>query len=264
MERDHGSLAAPDRRPGERPQRVAAVDVLGAPGHHERQPCPREPPGQEREQVDRARVGPLRVVDDEHAAPPDRADQRPHDALDEPRLRARAVERRRLGAGRREIGHQPRRLVTPLRAYRVPGPGRRRRGGAQGACHRRVRQAGLALEAPDLDDRGAERRRGLVDQPGLPDPALALDHQQMAIGQAVPDRGPGLVERVGPPDQGELGNASGRLGRCRGAIGRRWRPALDDRVVQLRRLLERGHPELPFQDADALPVLLDRRRTVAG
>ena len=264
MQGDHGSLAVPNGRPGERPQRVAAVDVLRAPGHHERQVRPRESPGEEREQVDRARVGPLRVVDDEHAAPPERADQGPHDALDEPRLRARAVERRRLGAGRREVGHQPRRLVTPLRPHRVPGSGRRRRCRAQGARHRRVRQAGLALEAPDLDDRGAEGPRGLVDQPGLPDPALALDDQQMAVRHAAPDRGQGLVERIGPPDQGELANASGRLGRGGGELGRRRRPALDDRVVQLRRLLERGHPQLPFQDADALPVLLHRRRTVAG
>ncbi len=205
----------------ERPQRVAAVQLVAAVGHHQQQPAPAQVADEEGEQVAGGAVGPVQVLHDQDGrALGAEALQQPQQQLEQPPLL-------RPGAG------------VAAEAGPVPGagPGRRSQLGQQaGQLHPGLPgdhpgQLGLvqvAHERPQgLDQRGERHplaaqlhaaavqdgRPGgpggghhLADQPGLADPGLAAHHHRRrgAAGGPFAGRGqPGQL--LGPADEGRAG-----------------------------------------------------------
>jgi hypothetical protein len=235
---------------------------------HEQRPAG-WPPQAVCEQPERSLVGPLHVVEQQDArrGPGGRRRQHLPHAVQEARLRARAVERRRRRQPRarlRQRAHEPRGLAQRTVAHGVQPARVLEQPAAQRLRHRAVGERRLLLVSAPGQRRGAARpcvREQLLGEPRLADPRLSLDDRDRAVAA---DRLVGLEQRlpVRLPAHERL-----RRSRTRGerrAHGRRGDRALADRLVQPCRLLERRHPELTRQRADALPVLVERRRAVAA
>ena len=158
-------LRAPGERPGEPAGRAAAARGTRAP---------------------RATSASAQcdVVDHEHARPlaAGRVEQDACHAVEESRLRARPVERRRRR--RAELGHEPRRLARP--APDRPQPAARRERAAHELDRAAEREAGLAprRSARDVATRAAATARlrdELFGEPRLADPRLAFEDDEPAV-----------------------------------------------------------------------------------
>ena len=165
------------------------------------------------------------------------------------------------GRGRPERRHEPRGLGTSTlghpRRVAVAQPGSKK------LDQRAVGQVALVLERSDADrDRplGARPGEQLVGERRLPDPELALQHDETPVG---PDRAVRVGERLpfalAPDERPRLERLEHRRRLRRGRDA-----PVADRVVQLGRRLEWADTELAVQRAHALPVLLERGGAVAG
>ena len=203
----------------ERPQRVAAVQLVAAVGHHQQQPAAAQVADEEGEQVAGGAVGPVQVLHHQDGrALGAQALQQPQQQLEQPPLlrpRARvAAEGGPVpGAGRRpQLGQQPGQLG--------PGPPRDHPGQlglvqvahepAQGLDQRGERHPLAAqLDAAAVEHGrpgGPGRGHHLADQPGLADPGLAAHQHRRrgAAGGPLAGRGqPGQL--LGPADEGRAG-----------------------------------------------------------
>jgi hypothetical protein len=135
-------------------QAVPPRHLLASPGRHDRQPLAAQPPDQVGEQVERGVVGPVQVVEQEHAraGTGQRGQQRLAHALEEAALRAGAVQRggrRQVPAQLREVGQEAGGLGEPVAAQlRHPPPGAPpRQGRPQALDERRVGELALLLVA---------------------------------------------------------------------------------------------------------------------
>jgi hypothetical protein len=194
----------------ERPQRVAAVQLVAAVGQHQRHPAAKVP-DQEAEQVAGGPVGPVQVLHHQQdTAVGGQAVQHPQQQLEQPARRGRA---RLAGRGRRrrrsELGHQAGQLGArpaerPLQLLRVQQPTER----SQRLHHRRIGDRAVA----HVQAAAAERQRPppphplrqLADQPGLAHTGLARHHH----------RGGRAGQRAfeGRPELGGLGDAADQHG----------------------------------------------------
>ena len=210
----------------------------------------------------RGGVRPLHVIDDEHARRNAAGGaHRPGDAVEEPALAAGPVDRGRLGVGRTELRHQSGRLARHRARERGEHVARRRVRG------RRPEQVGdgsvghvpVVVVAARHQRRAIKPRDDLLDQTGLAHARLALDHDD----PTGTDRGEQHLDLIVATDQRVA--ADHRL--AEGFV-RRVRRQSDvpggDRLVERRRLRERGHAELLVDRADALAVLVHGRRPVAA
>ena len=203
VEPEHGGGTRAGRLGDDAPER--RLERRAPREQHERR-APVEPAQPVGEQGERGVVGPLEVVDEQHASGGRGRERLPH-AVEEAHLRGGAVERRGLGqAGPRlgERGDQPGRLgERPRRGVLDP---------ALAIAHprlerldqRAVRQPGLLLvRAPREHGSAAPARvrQQLLRQPRLADAGLALDHHDVAAAavEALDQRRPLPV----PPDQHE-------------------------------------------------------------
>jgi hypothetical protein len=208
----------------QRPQRVAAVQLVGPIAGHQGHPAAAQGPDQEGQQVAGGAVGPVQVLDDQQQrgqlGQPDQQRQHAVEQLDP--LEA-VPGRRRWAVVGGQLGQQPAQA----------GQGRGQGGGhlglaragaelAEGVHERHVRQADVAdlhaaadqhPDAPALGPGGE-----LVEQPGLAHAGVAGDQ---------PDRRP---PALGPVEQAEealelLGPADEAGRRCGGHAGKYGAPA---------------------------------------
>ena len=197
--------------------RRIGCELAAADRRDHEQRLPREPVGELREQRERARVGPLQVVEQhEERALGGGSEQEPRHCVAEPEARCLGVERRPVGRGLAEFGqelgdesrvrtqqHAQRgqvACVEPAAQYLHPEPESRRAG-------RLVTAAEEQFEAVR-----ARRGGGRLGEGGLADPGLARHEHERAAAVARP--GEALGER------GERGVASEESGcggrrRCR-------------------------------------------------
>jgi hypothetical protein len=185
----------------ERPQRVAAVEVVAAVGQH-RADAGAHLADQEAQQVARRLVGPVEVLghqQDRRAAgePGEDAEQQ----LEQP------GRRHRLGAAgpRAELRHQLRELAARVAEHLVELGGPEQ----PGQRPRRVDQRGVREDAVADVEAAAGERDGagvggpahqLADEPGLAHPGFAADHD----GRGLAGRGTG----EGRPQAGDLAVAT--------------------------------------------------------
>ena len=215
----------------------------GPPGQQHEQRAAREPAQAVGEQPDRRVVGPLRVVDEED--PRRRAgrgdgERLPH-AVEEARLRRRAVERRRRGGA--EVGQQPRGLgERALRHRRDPGrvlaQALAQRGDERAVGERRLLLVGAAAQQRGAALAGV--RDQLLGEPGLADAGLALDYGDPPVGAdpAVQLHQRAPVVLAADERRGARRRLRGRRGVVR--RGRALERALADRLVEPRRLGQRA------------------------
>ncbi len=240
------------------------VSRLGAPGDGEQHRIAAEAPREIGQRLQRRRVRPVQVVDEEHPwlLPRDGREQRASDPVQEPGLRPGIVERR--GGWCAELGHDPRRLGGRGGFDRLLIAFVHR---ASDELHRRAEgQARLVLEAAHADcDCAACARPGeqLLAESRLADPRLALDRDQEAVG---PDRRVGLAKGLpfaGAADERVLG-ALLRLPGSERDLRALAHLALEDPAVERRRALGRADAELPVQHSHAVAVLRDRGVALAA
>ena len=184
----------------QRPQRVAAVQLVGAVGRDHEHPLDGQAAREERERLARRPVGPVQVLDHEQhrALAPERVEQR-QQALEQPRLAAlRAV---RPGSG------------DPGQQRRHGGADRLRQRGVAGACERpqrgderEVRQLAVA----EVDGLARQHERApisralgeLGEQPRLPDARLARhERERRPAGFRVGERAVERRQLAGAADQ---------------------------------------------------------------
>ena len=205
----------------------------------------------------------MRVVDDEQAGllAAGRLGEDARDAVEEARLRAGPVERRRRR--RPELGNETRglgrrggsdRAALPSRsALRTSSIAQPNASSDSSSMHRaRRRDAAACAHAGDE----------LVGEPRLADPRLAVEHDEAAFRADL---------RVRVEQRGELALATDeRMRRASVATSgvRRWLDrggaALADGVVDGGRLFGRGDAELAVEDADAVAVLRERSGALAA
>ncbi len=246
-----------DRGPADPPQRLAR-------GEQDEQAPARQPAGAVGQQPERRLVGPLDVVDHEHARhrPGRRGRERLPHAVEEARLRGRTVQRR--GRGGAQIAQQPRRLAERALADRrhpcvVLAQPPAQRFDQRAVGERRLLLVGAPAQAPP--------RRAPAAPPPAPRPAASCRSppRPRAARRARRPRSR-RRRRAAPPTRAPArpaarAGAAPRRHHRRGG-GRLQRP-LADRLVQPRRLLQRRHAQLARQRAHALAVLGERRGAVA-
>ena len=173
-------------------QGVRRIEVGVPVGADDRQPARAGVPGQELQQPDRALVGPVQVVQDEH-------------------------QRSRGGGGGQSVGDRIEQLEAGIR----PGLGRPRpvepgdRVGhgllvvlADGANHlppRPVRRRPVTLPAGGPHRPRRDPRRQLGDEAGLADPRLAGDQDEHALAEFGRIRRRTSARRAGSPDRRTAG-----------------------------------------------------------
>jgi hypothetical protein len=192
----------------EGPQRVAAVQLVGAVGEDQGHAGP-EVAHQVSEQVAGGPVGPVQVLDHQQdGTAGGQAVEDPEEQLEQPPW-GRARRRPRGGRRRDQLGDQAGELDAGAAEHAVQ-LGRVEVGGQlpERLGQRRVRQRPVADVEAATAEHGHAGRLGLAgqlgDQPGLADPGLARhDHG---------DRGPGRRPLGGGPEPGELGGAAGQDG----------------------------------------------------
>ena len=167
----------------ERPQRVAAVQLVAAVGADEQHALVAHAAQQRREELERRAVGPMQVLDREQDGRVGRqAVEQPAQHAEQPGLGERVAGRGRIALRRRRapLGHEPRQLAARRADQRLEGlrrelafePSQRRgdgrigqlagaEGGALAAQHARPAIGGAPLE--------------LAQQPRLADARLAAD-----------------------------------------------------------------------------------------
>ena len=162
-------------------RRMVRRRLLGAPGHeHEHRPVA-EPADEEREHLERGRVGPVDVVDDEQARPlaarSPRAGRARRRRGSAPARRARRASA--SAACRAREGAAPPRLRLPDRPRRrcLRGSALRTSSIAQPNA-----SSGLVLDTAGASPRRRRRARTradeLVGEPRLADPRLAVEHDE--------------------------------------------------------------------------------------
>jgi hypothetical protein len=237
----------------ERPQRMAAVQLVGPVGEHQGDPAA-QVADQEAEQVAGGLVGPVQVLHHhQQRAGLGEAVQDPEQQLEQPRRGQRGRRRRAPGRGRgAELGHQPGQLGPgaaqhPLQLRRLGDAGQR----AQRLHQRGVRQDAL----PDVQAATGERDRAppgglaeqLGDQPGLADAGLARHHHGGGpAGRRQLEGRPELGDLGVAADQNRTGDSAGHAadhGRCRhrgqAPAGRGWRTRRRRQTLRRRRVAGR-------------------------
>ena len=178
----------PDPLPAgqQRAQRMPPVKLIGTVGDHQQHRHRPQRPDQERGQIQRGRVGPVQILDDEHHRP-DRAqppEQAQHQLQQLPRLQALA-RRRGSGPGP-ELGKQPGQ-PWPSRAQQLAQfAGRRHAGQRPQRIHQRGQRQPFraqldALAGQHAEPRRRPQRRQLTDQTGLADPGLPADQRHRGL-----------------------------------------------------------------------------------
>ena len=182
LERNRGAQPLPRGGGEDPPHGMGGRRLFRAPGEHQQHPTVAQAAGEKREHLERRGVGPVGVVDHEHAGTlaGDSLQQRARHAVEKPRLRARPVER--SGGRSAELRHQPGGLGRGCGRHRsLPAV-------AQRAAHEfdraAVREAGLLLDAPHRRRRrasGTRPRDELLGEAGLPDPGLAFEDDEPSV-----------------------------------------------------------------------------------
>jgi len=200
-EADRDDAGQPEQLGHHRPERVPAVQVVGAVGADQRDPLPVQHPGQERDQVPGGGIGPVQVL--EHQQHRGRrgelGEQAEHPA--EHLLPGQAGTVRVDRGAAPALGQQHAQGRT--RAQRVAHPG------GLGRAPQRVRQRQVGHAVPELralagqHDEPAARGepRGLRDQAGLAHPGVAADqchHGAARLG--VIEQPEQAADFVVPPD----------------------------------------------------------------
>ena len=189
----------------QRPQRVAAVQLVGAVGADDEHALAAEAARQEGEEGARRAVGPVEVLDHQHdgvlarrarssrasSASKSRPGREPAPSVARgagaPRPGSSVAARRgRPRAARRARGH-----------HRAPAVAARRRSGRRAARPRRARRSRPRGRARPLARRGGQ----LVEDPGLPDPRFTrYEGERRAPRGRVGQRGLELGELRRPAD----------------------------------------------------------------
>ena len=244
------------------------LQVLGAPREQQEHRPRREPPGEVQERLARRVVRPLQVLD--------RDDARERDRGRSPRgPSAIASSRRARAAGESAGPAAAAPAVTPAgrgtsrsTSARVAGAsagealGRTsaREPRAEQLHDRRVGDGPFGREGACREDGGPVGDRGggkRLHEAGLADPGLAGDRGDAPVRRRRAER---VAERRQLPAPAQHRQLDRWLGRCRSRHrgdldGRRWppgtttrtEPLVPDRLVQVRRLGERRHAQLPLQ-----------------
>jgi len=196
----------------ERPQRVAAVQLVAAVGEHQGHAAA-QVADQEAQQVADGLVGPVQVLHhQQHRAALGEAVQHPEQQLEQPRGGQRRL-RRPATVGRAELGHQPDQLPAgpaqdPLQLAGVEDADQR----PQRLHHRRVGEDALAdVQAAAAEGDGAPLAgpaEQLGHQPGLADAGLARHHHDGGpAGRGPLERGVEPRDLGGPADQNRTGDS---------------------------------------------------------
>ena len=243
-------------------RRMIGRRLLRAPGHENENRPVAEPADEEGEHLERGRVRPVRVVDDQQAgrgaARCLREDAR--DAVEKTRLRAGSVERGRRR--RPELGNETRSLGC-RRGSDCSGVAFAQRAPHELDCATE-RKLGLTLDTTRrCSDASAGAHAGdeLFGEPRLADPRLAAEDDESPCRADL---------RVRVEQRGELSPAPDERMRPRAhaAVSRRRFDGscapLADRAVDRGRLLRRRHAELAVERADAVAVLRERLRPLAA
>jgi hypothetical protein len=228
--------AAPVQLGQERPQRVAAVQLVGPVGHDQQQPPVPQIPVKEGQQVPGGAVRPVQVLDDQHGRPlgPQPLQQHQQQLEQPPLVRPQPEPTRaQPGTSRSGAGSPAGVQLGEETGQLDPCPARDQLG-----------QLGLvqvAQERPQGLDQGGERHplaaqldaaadqhgrpglpgRGdqLTDQTGLADPGLAAEQHRRRGPGGGPVRGRGQPgQLLGPADEGRAGERR-RHGHEYGAAG---------------------------------------------
>ena len=192
-ELDGGHPGQAEQLRDHRPQRMTAVQVVGAVGDHHRHLFPVQHPAQEGEQVAGGAVGPVQVLQHEQDGPLCRQlGQHPQDRAEQLLLRqARQVGRRRAGTavGQQPPEHRAGGDRVEQRLVRAGAGGRR----AQRVGERQVRDAVAQLGAP-AGQHGEAAARG---PPGQLRHQAGLAHPGVPANERVPGAAlGGVVEQV--------------------------------------------------------------------
>jgi hypothetical protein len=181
----------------QRPQRMAAVQIVGPVGQDEQDGCLAQPADQELEHVLRRAVRPVDVLhhQDERRLAPELLEQ-PQDSAERAGLLAAAAGRPRLGDQRRELA--PQRLGQQLERL---GGHCAQRVGQRAVGQRRI--AEIDAGAGQQPGTGRQRaRRELLDEARLPDAGLAGDeHGHRLAAARVLERGVERGDVLAAPDE---------------------------------------------------------------
>jgi hypothetical protein len=198
----------------ERPQRVAAVQLVGPVGQDQGHPAA-QVADQEPEQVAGGLVGPVQVLHhQQQRAALGEAVQHPEQQLEQPRRGQRGLDRP-AGGLRAQLGHQPGQLGAGPAQHPVQLPRAQRHGQRPQRLHqRRIGQDPFA----DVQAAAGERDRAELagpadqvgDQPGLADTGLARHHHDGGPAGRGPFEGHLELGGLGvAADQNRAGDSAG-------------------------------------------------------